>query len=505
MKFLYILIALFVTLSADINTERFASFSISNGDLQLENGYYLESIDLYHSAYEASENSEIKAQALLREANLFALYLDDKKKAITLYKKLLDTYPHVSTVEYASYSLGMLYKDIGKRDAAIETFQTYVQNFPNGKFLNQIRFFLARVLKQKELIPKSNPLKIDTLQKMPTLRVLLTRKKSVTLSSSSGIVLNNQSYKDVSAKYHNGYVVVNGQKYKQVTLSSQTPIYVKNKKKRYKGQMLLTSYKNRLALVNVVPMNEYLYGVVTSESFRSWKMEALKSQAVASRTYAYYQSKVRKNWVFDIKDNTSDQVYNGVNGETKESRKAVDTTLGQVLLSNDKVIFSQYTASSGWHSASSKEIFNADKSYLYAHQDNFSKVMPNGRWKKKISIRQFEKNLNRQGFDFQSIYALEPVKVGESGRVLTIKVKASNGEKVLRTYATVRKAANLKDILFQVKKVNGYFFFEGGGFGHGVGYSQWGGQKMAKEGYAYDEILKFYYDDVVLKKLWSSR
>jgi len=502
MKFLYVIIALFVTLNADIDTERFASFSISNGDLQLENGYYLESIGLYHSAYEASKNSEIKAQSLLREANLFSLYLDDKKKAISLYKKLLNNYPHVSTVEYAIYSLGMLYKDIGKRDSAIDIFENYIQDFPQGKFLNQIQFLLTRLLQQEKLIPKSNPLKIDTLQKIPTLRVLLSKKGSVTLSSKTGIILNNRSYKKLSARYTHGNIIIDAQKYTEVELSSNSPIYVQNKHKSYKGKMLLTSYKNRLALVNLVKMNDYLYGVVTSESFASWKPEALKAQAVASRTYAYYQSKVRKNWVFDIHDNTFDQVYSGMKGESKQSINAVDATLGVVILSNDKVIYSQYTASSGWYSASSKEIFNAEKSYLYAHRDNFSKAMPNGTWTKKISIRQLEKNLNKRGFNFKSIYALEPVKIGESGRVLTIKVKAINGEKILRTYSTVRRAANLYDILFKVKKVNGYFVFEGGGFGHGVGYSQWGGQKMAKDGYKYDEILKFYYNQVVLKKLW---
>ncbi len=266
--------------------------------------------------------------------------------------------------------------------------------------------------------------------------------------------------------------------------------------------MRITTYKNRLALINVVQMHDYLYGVVTRESFSTWDIEALKAQAVASRTYAYYQSKVRKNWVFDVKDNTHDQVYGGINAQTRKSIQAVDETLGKVLLSNKKVILSQYTASSGWHSASSQEIFNARKSYLSAHADRFSKFMPNGTWKKKISIRQFEKNLNKRGFNFKNIYALEPVRIGESGRVLSIKVRAQNGDKILRTYSTVRRAADLKDILFTVKRIGKYFVFDGGGYGHGVGYSQWGGQKMAKDGYSYNDILKFYYKDVTLKELW---
>jgi len=502
MKYFYIILSLLSVLYADIDTERFSSFSINNGDLKLENGHYLESIDLYRSAYEASDNDEIKAKALLREANLFSIYLDDKFEAIALYKKLLNSYANVSTIEYATYSLGMLYKDIGERQRAISTFEEYLKYNEDGKFSNQIRFILQRLAKKKILTPKKNPLKITISQKIPSVRVLLSNTNNITLSSQSGIYFNNKNHRTIKAKYKNGKIIIDNRAYFTLELISKTPIYVANKNKKYHGKMILTTYKNKLALVNIVEMNNYLYGVVTSESYQKWDMEALKAQAVASRTYAYYQSKVRKNWIFDIKDNTHDQVYNGINGQTDKSIKSVDDTLGVILLSNNKVILSQYTASSGWHSASSQEIFNAKKSYLSSHTDRFSKVMPNGKWKKKISIKQFEKNLNKQGFNFKDIYTLESVKIGESGRVLTIKVKASNGEKILRTYSTVRRAANLKDILFKVKKVGQYFIFDGGGFGHGVGYSQWGGQKMAKDGYKYDEILRFYYKDVVLKELW---
>lgn len=502
MKYFYIILSLFSLLNADINTERFASFSISNGDLNLENGRYLESIDLYRSAYEASDNDEIKAKALLREANLFSIYLDDKLQAIILYKQLLDNYTNVSTIEYAMYSLAMLYKDIGEREKSISVLENYIKYYKNGKFSNQIRFILKRLIAKKILLPKKNPLKITITQKIPNIRVLLVNTRELTLSSKSGIWINNKKYKSIKAKYKNGKIIINKKAYFTLELISKTPIYVANEKKSYKGKMLLSIYKNKLALVNIVAMNDYLYGVVTSESYYKWNMEALKAQAVASRTYAYYQSKVRKNWIFDIKDNTSDQVYNGIKAYTDKSIKAVDETLGVILLSNEKVILSQYTASSGWHSASSHEIFNARKSYLSAHADRFSKVMPNGKWQKKISIKQFEKNLNKRGFDFKGIYALEAVKIGESGRVLSTRVKARNGEKVLRTYSTIRRAADLKDILFTVKRVGNNFVFDGGGYGHGVGYSQWGGQRMAKDGYKYNEILKFYYKDVTLKELW---
>jgi len=503
MRYFSFLFFIFITLNADINTERFASFSISNGDLELENGNYLESIDLYRSAYEASNNHEIKAQALLREANLFSIYLDEKLEAISLYKKLIDIYPNVSTVEYATYSLALLYKDIGKRDESISMFKFYLKHHENGKFSNQIKFILSRLITSDEIQAKKNPLLISDNKTIPLLRVLLLNTdKTITLSSKDSLYIDGKKYKTLKVSYKDNKIEINSKKYFKLIIKSNTPIYVSKEKKKYTGDMLLTTYKHKLALINIVPINEYLYGVVTSESYNKWDIEALKAQAIASRTYAYYQSKVRKNWIFDIKDNTSDQVYNGVNAQTSKSIKAVDDTFGMVLLSNDKIIFSQYTASSGWYSASSNEIFNTKKKYLLAHKDKFSKVMPNGQWDKRINIKFFEDKLNKQGFNFKNIYALEPIKIGESGRILSMKIKADNGEKVLRTYSTIRRAAGLKDILFKVRKEGNYFIFDGGGYGHGVGYSQWGGQKMALNGYKYDEILQFYYNSTDLKKLW---
>ncbi|WP_455756452.1 SpoIID/LytB domain-containing protein [Sulfurimonas sp.] len=502
MKYFFILLLLSIHLLADIKTERFASFSLNNGDLQIENGHYLEAIDSFRSAYETSNSNEIKAKAILREANLFSLYLDDKFIAIDLYRKILKNYSNVSSMEYAIYSLGMLYKDIGKRKKAIATFERYNNYYKNGKFSNQIEFMLRRLLKTKILKPKKSPLVVTKSIKIPTVRVLLSNKKHFTLSSKSGIQLDNKIHKTIQVKYINGKISINNKRYFKLNLKSKAPIYVASKNKRYRGDMTITTYKNKLALINTIAMNDYLYGVVTSESFDKWDIEALKAQAIASRTYAYYQSKVRENWIYDIKDNTHDQVYNGINGETHKSIKAVDETLGQILLANDKITYSQYTASSGWYSASSKEIFDVNISYLRAHKDRFSKEMPNGKWKVKIPISDFEKRLNKMGFNFNGIYALEPIKIGESGRVLEINVKAQNGEKTLRTYSTVRRAAKLKDILFAVKRVGNSFVFNGGGFGHGVGYSQWGGQKMAKDGYKYDEILKFYYANAILKELW---
>jgi stage II sporulation protein D len=277
---------------------------------------------------------------------------------------------------------------------------------------------------------------------------------------------------------------------------------VVSKKRKYRGYIKLINKDNKIRVTNIVDIESYIYGVVTSESISNWKIEALKSQAIASRTFAYFQSQKRKNWTYDVLDNTGDQVYKGIQGEHKKGILATNKTKGIVITYNNKPILAQYTANSGWNSASSSEIFGVYKPYLYGHKDKFSITMPLGKWEQKVSIKSIEKKMIQKGIKIGRLIDIKPYQIGKSGRVLKVKFIGSNGTKVLKSYTSIRRFAKLKDILIDIKKDGQYIYFKGGGFGHGVGYSQWGGQAMAKEGYKYNEILQFYYKDIKLKKFW---
>lgn len=130
----------------------------------------------------------------------------------------------------------------------------------------------------------------------------------------------------------------------------------------YRGMIELGSLNNSMYVVNQLPFEQYLYSVVAIEMYPSWPLEALKSQAVAARTYALYSG-----MGFDIAhvvDTTTSQVYYGANSESANTTKAVDETKGEVITYNGKLIETLYSANAGGVTADAKEIWNNEVTYL---------------------------------------------------------------------------------------------------------------------------------------------
>ncbi|MDZ7697877.1 MAG: SpoIID/LytB domain-containing protein [Deltaproteobacteria bacterium] len=257
----------------------------------------------------------------------------------------------------------------------------------------------------------------------------------------------------------------------------------------------------KLYIINFVDIEDYLRSVVPSESYASWPIETLKAQAVAARTYAYYQARHREDWSYDLVDNAGDQAYKGINREHPKTSKAVKATAGKILTYEDKPILAMYSANSGGHTADAGSIFSLAKPYLVAHPDPESLKGKMARWTKTYSVSEVEAGLNRRGIKVKGLERIEPAETGPSGRIVKVRVIARSGSKVLRTRTTLRRALNLPEILLTIQRNDGQFIFDGRGWGHGVGYSQWGSAILGKEKH-YDQILRFYYPNAVLEKKW---
>jgi stage II sporulation protein D len=508
MKIILIFFSSIILLYANISTEVFSRWNINYGDLLVDQGKYLEAYEAYESAITSTNIDSIKIEARLKEANILTIYLDEEIKAINIYRDISKKYPNSKESEFALYQACMIAKDVDEY-LSLELYDEYMTKYRNGKFYFQVKFLkdkldkkMEKLIGQKPIIaPKKVDKVVKKLDNIAKIRVLLHKKISkVTLKGNLNINNQNFSYANFYSK-KNG-ILFNNKLYKSIDIYSNKPINIESKKTDYRGFVRLIFKDNKIRVINVVDIESYIYGVVTSESISSWKLEALKSQATASRTFAYFQSQKRKSWTYDVLDNTGDQVYKGIQGEHPKGIKATNETKGIIITYKNSPIYAQYTANSGWISASSSEIFNINKPYLYGHEDSFSKKMPLGTWMKKVSISTIESKMAQKGVNIGSLIDIKPYKVGKSGRVLKVKFIGSKGSKILRSYTSIRRFANLRDILMTIEKDGNNFYFKGGGFGHGVGYSQWGGQSMAKAGYKYDEILKFYYRDITLEKLW---
>lgn len=123
--------------------------------------------------------------------------------------------------------------------------------------------------------------------------------------------------------------------------------FVSTKRKWYRGNIIIRNRNGKLIVINNVPLEEYIKGVVPAEMPSSWEYEAHKAQAIAARSYALANLGKRAQYGYDLKDTPEDQAYNGASGETSNTNSAVNDTKGIVLTYNKQVISAYYSASAG--------------------------------------------------------------------------------------------------------------------------------------------------------------
>ncbi|MFB5268013.1 SpoIID/LytB domain-containing protein [Paenibacillus enshidis] len=131
---------------------------------------------------------------------------------------------------------------------------------------------------------------------------------------------------------------------------------IERSQRTYRGDFEISKLSGQLALVNELPVDQYLYSVVGAEVYASWPVEALKAQAVAARSYALFQSNKFK--IADVVDTTLSQAYNGLASENGKVSDAVDATSGEVLMSGGEVIEAVFSANAGGTTADPSEVWN---------------------------------------------------------------------------------------------------------------------------------------------------
>lgn len=132
--------------------------------------------------------------------------------------------------------------------------------------------------------------------------------------------------------------------------------------RKYRGDLEILSYKGKLALVNQLPLEEYLYSVVGTEMSSGWPLEALKAQVVIARTYAI--GKGNRYTIANLSDTTYDQAYYGVAREADDVRQAVQETAGLVLSYQGKLIEAYYSANAGGITAVGAEVWGTELPYI---------------------------------------------------------------------------------------------------------------------------------------------
>ncbi|MBF0539850.1 MAG: SpoIID/LytB domain-containing protein [Nitrospirae bacterium] len=485
-----------------LSPEYLAQWNISYASYLIDTGKYLEALEAFETALDATDNKSIKGTILMNKATLLSTYLDAPADAIKIYDTIIKEYP--DKTETALHQMGIILLDQGHNKDAIEVFLYYLKKYPNGRFRSSIETLYKKA--KGEIVPPSI-IKEGVKIVEPIVRVLLQRKVTSIELSGKNLVINEKGYSEGSVviTFKNDMLYIrNIPLNEKITIKASSPIKVSsgNDKKTVRGEIICSTMDKGLSVINNVSMEEYLRSVVPSESYSKWSIETLKAQAIAARTYAYYQILHRTEWTYDVVDNEGDQAYKGISVETQTTDKAVAETSGIIAINDGKPILAMYTSNNGGYIADAGAIFNLNKPYFVSKPDSYSVKGDKATWNKKVSVSVTESYLQRSGINVSGLTNIVAAEKDVSGRVIKINIIARIGSGTYRTRPTIGHALDLPEILFEITKEGDYFIFAGKGWGHGVGYSQWGSAIMGQEENDYKTILAFYYPETELIKIW---
>jgi stage II sporulation protein D len=272
----------------------------------------------------------------------------------------------------------------------------------------------------------------------------------------------------------------------------------------YIGTLEILRQGEGLLLVNELPMEEYVAGTVRGEASERWPAEALRALAVVARTFAVYQQGRATGRAFHMVAGNQDQNFAGLAAEGTPAREAARTTAGQVLTWQGRVFPSFYHSDSGGFTEAMQSVFSGDSvPPLEGVRDEFSMESPNYTWTMTLPLAVIGERLRRGGLDVGQVIRLTVLERSASFRVARLAIEHTRGTATLRG-ADFRRLIGydaLKSTLFVPVAQDGVVRFEGRGWGHGVGLSQFGAKGMADRGYAYPQILEHYYPGTTLATL----
>lgn len=300
--------------------------------------------------------------------------------------------------------------------------------------------------------------------------------------------------------------------------------------RRYRGSLEILPASTGITVVNLVGAEAYLVSVVGSELGRRApeEIEAAKAQAVVSRTFALRNRGLRNALGFDLYGDVRDQVYGGVDTEHPTARDAVGATAGEALVYHGTLIDAYFSSTCGYQTASVREAFRTarEQPYLRPVSDRvagdhyYCDISPRFRWKEEwdgASLRGILRStlIQQALVSGEATGAVREVRVaetGRSGRVVELAI-ALGTDKVRVPGPDVRSVLRpepnrlLGSTAFQLHAtVEGgevtRLVAAGGGWGHGVGFCQWGAVGRARAGQSYRDIATTYFPGTSLARLY---
>ncbi|MDD5679767.1 MAG: SpoIID/LytB domain-containing protein [Candidatus Omnitrophica bacterium] len=266
--------------------------------------------------------------------------------------------------------------------------------------------------------------------------------------------------------------------------------------RRFRGDIdIIRTEKIKLLVINHLDVEDYISGVLYHEVSHLWPMEALKAQAIASRTFAVYKTIESVGKDYDLSNDIYSQVYGGRTSVKYRTNRAVRETRGKILVYRDKVLPAYFHAACGGHTEDASLLWNVNIAPLKGRSCNYCTQSPHFRWTASMTLADIETKLIDSGYKINGIKNIEVSAKNASGRADSVNVISLLGqEKVPANKFRLAVGPNiLRSTNFEVTVRGKTAIFNGRGWGHGVGMCQWGAYYMSKKGFSAKDILQFYY------------
>jgi stage II sporulation protein D len=508
---------LFLTTVARAGTDR--DFLFHKAQIFLASGKYLEALGLYQAVADNSPRPDDKADAMVMIGYIYSQFLDQPDMALKNYDYVAETYPRSAAAGDALFKKGMVLYQLRQYEAAHDAFSDYLGKYPDGRWRQSARAWQETTTNLASSGASGWPADgLWTFTGDTIVRVLLADKvKQLTLTADGSLVLSgvtsgkvfSPGIKTAEFSLSRQKITVNGKSW-----PNSEPLMVKStgaslalNNTRYRGHFIVVADEDGLSAINHVDVEDYLYGVVPSEVPSSWPAQALMAQAVAARTYALYIKQRSPEKYFDVKATTESQVYGGLDAEKASARTAVDRTRSQVLTYNGRLIVAYFHANSGGYTECPEHVWGARFPYLKDQPDNYSKDTPGSTWECFLPFSEIRQRLRQFGVAAGNIKSIQLNSRTRSGRVREVTVVSDKGVRKIagNHFRLALGGARLKSTCFQVAAGKDGIRFQGQGYGHGVGMSQWGAYQMALQGHDYKSILSHYYTGTRVAALSAPR
>lgn len=328
----------------------------------------------------------------------------------------------------------------------------------------------------------------------------LKRDRNIILKYTKGMVSVSNSKKDFGLhsdieiiarkyNYNKSHSKPNSRKNCELKIKLLEP---KHEARTFQGNLAIKIIEKQVELINLLALPDYLAGVVEAESGPSQVLEYYKNQATICRTYALKNAQKHKTEGFHLCDGVHCQAYKGKSSKNPIIQEAVKETKELIIIDKNKeLITAVFSANCGGQTNNSEDVWTSALPYLKSITDTFCTDQRQAFWTKKIEFNTWKKFLKEKSLTFEDTLSIDSFAFSQPQRLKNYTI---NEQEIKLT--TIRYNLNLRSTFFSIKPDGEHLLLSGRGYGHGVGMCQEGAMNMAKKGYSFDRIIKYYYTDV---------